>query len=81
MRRWSRVGRRLYLCWTGLLLEDGIVSKTLALALLTIPADGVGFVALDSPFATGQAASLGSTLDLLLMATARQHSLVAVLRW
>lgn len=46
MRRWSRVGRRLYLCWTGLLLEDGIVSKTLALALLTIPADGVGFVAL-----------------------------------
>jgi hypothetical protein len=43
---WGRVGRRLYLCWARLLLEDGVVAETLALALLAISADGVGFVAL-----------------------------------
>lgn len=42
----SRIGRRLYLCWTWLLLEDGIVAETLALALLAVSADGVSFVAL-----------------------------------
>jgi hypothetical protein len=43
---WSRIGSGLYLCWTWLLLEDGVVAKTLALALLAVSADGVGFVAL-----------------------------------
>jgi hypothetical protein len=40
------VGGRLYLRWAGLLFEDGVVAKTLALAFLAIPADGMGFVAL-----------------------------------
>lgn len=46
MRWGSRVGRRLYLCWAGLLLEDGVVSEALAFALLAIPTNRVGFVAL-----------------------------------
>jgi hypothetical protein len=46
MRSGCGVGRWLYLCRTGLLLEDGIVAKTLALALLTVSAHGMRFVAL-----------------------------------
>lgn len=46
MRCRSRVGSGLYLCWTGLLLEDWVVAKTLALALLAVSADGMGFVTL-----------------------------------
>ena len=47
---WCRCRVRcwLYLCWSGLLLEDGVVSKTLALALLTISAGRMRFVALCS---------------------------------
>jgi hypothetical protein len=36
----------LYLCWARLLLKDGVVAKTLALAFLAVPANRVGFVAL-----------------------------------
>ena len=43
---WRRVGGGLYLCWAGLLFEDGIVTKALALALLAISAHGMRFVAL-----------------------------------
>lgn len=44
MRR--RIGCWLDLRRAGLLLENGIVAQALALALLAIPADRVGFVAL-----------------------------------
>jgi hypothetical protein len=43
---WCRVGRGLYLGWSGLLLEDGVVPKTLALALLAVSAGWMRFVAL-----------------------------------
>jgi hypothetical protein len=46
VRCWRGIGRRLYLRWAGLLLEDGIVAKTLAFALLAVSARGVGFIAL-----------------------------------
>lgn len=45
---WSSVGRGLYLRRAGLLLENGVVAKTLAFALLAISAGGMGFVALCS---------------------------------
>jgi hypothetical protein len=41
-----RIGSGLYLGWAGLLLEDGVVAKTLALALLAVSTHGMGFVAL-----------------------------------
>lgn len=57
--RWGRCGRRggrvrcrgsvgsgLDLGRTRLLLEDGVVAEALTLALLAVPAHGVGFVAL-----------------------------------
>jgi hypothetical protein len=42
------IGSGLYLGWAGLLLEDGIVAKTLALALLAVSAHRMGFVALSN---------------------------------
>jgi hypothetical protein len=55
MRCWCRVGRWLYLGRAGLLLEDGVVAKALALALLAVSAGGMGFVALfGSRLARGQ---------------------------
>lgn len=42
----GRVGSGLYLRRAWLLLEDGVVAKTLAFALLAVAAHGVGFVAL-----------------------------------
>ena len=44
---WCGVGCRLYLRRARLLLEYGIVTKTLALALLAITTDGMGLVALE----------------------------------
>ena len=41
-----RIGSWLYLGRAGLLLEDGIVAKTLALALLTVSTGRMRFVAL-----------------------------------
>lgn len=46
MRCRGGVGGGLYLCWACLLLEDWVVAKTLAFALLAIPAHGMRFVAL-----------------------------------
>ena len=46
MWSWCRVGRWLYLGGTGLLLKDGVVAKTLALALLAVSAGWMRFVAL-----------------------------------
>jgi hypothetical protein len=46
VRRRGRVGGRLNLSRTRLLLEDGVVAKTLAFALLAVSTYGVGLVAL-----------------------------------
>jgi hypothetical protein len=46
MRDRVRVGCRLDLRRSRLLLENRVVAKALAFAFLTVAADGVGFVAL-----------------------------------
>lgn len=79
-RSWNRVlmrrgtGCGLNLRWARLLLEDGIVAQTLALALLAVSADRMAFVTLDSPLATSQTSCFCATLDFLLVPATRHHT-------